>query len=238
MANCYNLFQDYHTDISIGSKKNERMKDSKEGLRKRIRKWFKDNQPDYVPYFYIQGSYKMKIAIRTSEDICDLDDGIYFFREPDVTASTLKEWVKQAVDGYTATDPENRKKCVRSIFANDYEIDHPVYYKIDGQEYKIAVKSIGWEDSDPKAVVNWCVSKKDEDGRLVRDIKYLKAWADDQSFKMPSGLALTILATNAKEKIVLNQRDDITLRDILKEIKKELDREFKCVVPAVPYDDL
>ncbi|MFP9114656.1 cyclic GMP-AMP synthase DncV-like nucleotidyltransferase [Flavobacterium sp. RHBU_3] len=238
MANCHNLFQEYHSDISIGSKKNERMKDSKEGLRKKIIAWFKENHPDYVPYFYIQGSYKMKNGIRTAEDICDLDDGIYFFREPDVSASTLKEWVRQAVDGYTATAPENRKKCVRSIFANDYEIDHPVYYKIDGQEYKIAVKGVGFENSDPKAVVDWFVSKKDKEGRLVRTIKYLKGWADKQSFKMPSGLALTILATNAKEKIVLNQRDDITMRDILKEIKKALNNKFECIVPAVPNDDL
>ncbi|MVZ60808.1 hypothetical protein GQF63_02105 [Sphingobacterium humi] len=214
------------------------MKNSKEGLRKRITAWFKENHPDYVPYFYIQGSYKMKNGIRTAEDICDLDDGIYFFREPDVSASTLKEWVRQAVDGYTATAPENRKKCVRSIFVNDYEIDHPVYYKIDGQEYKIAVKGVGFENSDPKAVVDWFVSKKDKEGRLVRTIKYLKGWADKQSFKMPNGLALTILATNAKEKIVLNERDDITTRDVLKEIKKGLDNKFECIVPAVPNDDL
>lgn len=238
MANCHNLFQEYHSDISIGSKKNERMKNSKEGLRKRITAWFKENHPDYVPYFYIQGSYKMKNGIRTAEDICDLDDGIYFFREPDVSASTLKEWVRQAVDGYTATAPENRKKCVRSIFANDYEIDHPVYYKIDGQEYKIAVKGVGFENSDPKAVVDWFVSKKDKEGRLVRTIKYLKGWADKQNFKMPSGLALTILSTNTKEKIVLNERDDITIRDILKEIKKALNNKFECIVPAVPNDDL
>lgn len=238
MANCHKLFQDYHGDISIGSAKNEKMKNSKEGLRNRIRKWFQENQPEYVPKFYIQGSYKMKNGIRTAEDICDLDDGIYFFREPDVTASTLKEWVREAVDGYTDTDPENRKKCVRSIFAKDYEIDHPVYYKVEGKEYQIAVKEVGFEDSDPKALVTWFVSKKDKDGRLVRNIKYLKGWADNQSFKMPSGLALTILATNAKNKIVLNERDDITIRDILKEIKKELTREFKCIVPAVPNDDL
>lgn len=238
MANCHNLFQDYHSDISIGSKKNERMKNSKEGLRARIRKWFKENQPKYIPYFYIQGSYKMRNGIRTAKDICDLDDGIYFFRAPDVTASTLKEWVRQAVDGYTDTEPENRKKCVRSIFANDYEIDHPVYCKEDGKEYQIAVKGVGFEDSDPKAMVNWFVLKKDKEGRLVRCIKYLKGWADDQSFKMPSGLTLTILATNAKERIVLNERDDITIRDILKEIRKELRLDFKCIVPAVPNDDL
>ena len=238
MANCNDLFQDYHGQISIGSRKNERMKNSKEGLRDRIRSWFKKNQPDYVPFFYIQGSYKMKVGIRTSEDICDLDDGIYFFREPDVTASTLKDWARQAVDGYTSTPPEDRKKCVRSIFSKDYEIDHPIYYKIDGQEYKIAVKGKGFEDSDPKAVVNWFISYKDDEGSLVRIIKYLKGWADNQAFKMPSGLALTILATNAKMKIMLNKRDDITLRDILKEIQKELFVEFKCEVPAVPHDDL
>lgn len=238
MANSHNLFQDYHTEISIGSKKNERMKKSKEGLRKRVRKWFKENHPDYVPYFYIQGSYKMKNGIRTSEDICDLDDGIYFFRAPDVTASTLKEWVRQAVNGYTDTAAENRKKCVRSMFANDYEIDHPVYCKEDGKEYQIAVNGVGYEYSDPKAMVNWFVDKKDAEGLLVRAVKYLKGWADKQSFKMPSGLALTILASNTKELIVLNKRDDITLRDILKEIKKELDKSFKCIVPAVPNDDL
>ncbi|MEC4076170.1 CBASS cGAMP synthase [Myroides odoratimimus] len=238
MANSHNLFQEYHQEISISSKKNEKMKNSKEALRKRIKAWFEKNHPDYKPCFYIQGSYKMKNGIRTSQDICDLDDGIYFFRQPDVSASTLKDWVKQAVDGHTDTKPENRKKCVRSIFVNDYEIDHPVYYKVEGQEYKLAVNGSGFEDSNPKAVVDWFVSNKDKEGRLVRIIKYLKGWADKQTFKMPSGLALTILATNAKNRIVLNERDDISLRDILKEIKRDLTNKFECIVPAVPKDDL
>lgn len=87
-------------------------------------------------------------------------------------------------------------------------------------------------------MVNWFVNKKDAKGRLVRAVKYLKDWADKQSFKMTSGLALTILASNAKELIVLNERDDITLRDILKEIQKELNKSFKCIVPSIPNDDL
>ncbi|MDR7128094.1 hypothetical protein J2X69_000422 [Algoriphagus sp. 4150] len=161
-----------------------------------------------------------------------------FFRKPDVTATTLQGWVWEAVYGYTDTTPEHRKKCVRSIFAGDYEIDHPVYYKIDGENYRIAIKNVGFEDSDPKEMVEWFQRKKDKEGKLIRQVMYLKGWGDDCNQKMPSGLAMTILATNAKEKIVLNERDDITLRDILKEIKKELDREFKCVVPAVPNDNL
>ncbi|MEO5910839.1 MAG: CBASS cGAMP synthase [Pelobium sp.] len=238
MANSHNLFLEYHQEISIGKNKKARMISSKEALRKRISKWFKDNHSDYEPKFYIQGSHKMKTGIRTKEDICDLDDGVYFFKEPDVTATTLQSWVKEAVNGYTSTDPEHRKKCVRSIFVDDYEIDHPIYYKVDGNEYNIAVKNIGFEDSDPKAMVEWFNSKKDKDGKLIRHVMYLKGWCDELRHKMPSGLAMSILAANALDNIVLNERDDITLRDILKEIKKELDRDFKCIVPAVPNDDL
>lgn len=238
MANCHDLFIDFNDEISIGKTKQERMMNSKNGLRTRIRKWFKDNHPDYEPKFYIQGSYKMKTGIRTKDDICDLDDGIYFFREPDVTATTLQTCVWNAVNGHTSITPEHRKKCIRSIFASDYEIDHPVYYKIDGQNYRLAIKNTGFEDSDPKEMVDWFNQQKDKEGKLIRDVKYLKAWSDNKRNKMPNGLAMTILASNAKAKIILNDRDDITLKDIMKEIKKTLDKKFECIVPAVPNDDL
>jgi hypothetical protein len=238
MANCNDLFQDFHAEISIGKSKKERMMNSKNGLRSRIRKWFKDNHSDYEPKFYIQGSYKMNTGIRTKDDICDLDDGIYFFREPDVTATTLQTWVWNAVNGYTSTTPEHRKKCIRSIFASDYEIDHPVYYKVGGQNYHLAIKNTGFEESDPKEMVDWFNKQKDNAGKLIRNVKYLKGWCDNKRNRMPNGLAMTILASNAKAKIVLNDRDDITLKDILKEIKKTLDNKFECIVPAVPNDDL
>ncbi|AQX01471.1 cyclic GMP-AMP synthase DncV-like nucleotidyltransferase [Elizabethkingia anophelis] len=238
MANCNNLFKDFNKSISISADKKSKMTNSKEKLRDRIRKWFKDNHPDYEPKFYIQGSYKMRTAIRTKDDICDLDDGVYFFKEPDVTATTLQKWVHQAVNGYTNTPSEHRKKCIRTIFTSDYEIDHPVYYKIESEDYQIAVKDSGFEGSDPKAVVEWFNKNKDNNGYLISMVKYLKAWCDHLRNKMPSGLAMTILAVKAKNNIVLNQRDDITLKDILKEIRNILNIRFECIVPAVPYDDL
>lgn len=238
MANTSKLFGEFQTEISLTTKKKSRMTTSKNALRERIRKYFKDNHSDYLPKFFIQGSYKMGSAIRTKDDICDLDDGIYFFKSPDVTATTLQSWVWDAVYGYTSTDPEHRKKCIRKVFAGDYEIDFPVYYKVDGQQYRIAVKETGWEDSDPKAVVKWFNGQKDVDGMLVKIVKDLKAWCDYKRNKMPSGLAMTILASNAKSKIVLNSREDITLTDILKEMKKELKNNFQCIVPATPNDNL
>lgn len=238
MANCNKLFEEYNFQISIPGNKNDRMKKSKKALRDRITKYFKENHTEYEPKYFIQGSHKMKSGIRTKDDICDLDDGIYFFREPDVTATTLQSWVRDAVDGYTSSSAEHKKKCIRSTFVADYEIDHPVYYKVAGQEYKIAVKSTGWEDSDPKAVVDWFNKQKDTKGQVVRTVKNLKGWCDFKRHTMPNGLAMTILACNAKDKFTYSDRDDVNLCDTLKEIKKALDRNFTCVVPATPYDDL
>jgi hypothetical protein len=238
MANCHHLFGAFNTEISLTFSKKTKMTNSKDGLRERIRKHFKEHHPAYLPKFYIQGSYKMKTGIRTKDDICDLDDGVYFFRTPDVSATTLQNWVWDAVNGYTSTSPEHRKKCIRNIFSGDYEIDIPVYYKIDGKEYQLAVKNNGWEDSDPKALIDWFNDNKDANGKIIKVIKELKAWCDHKRNKMPSGLAMTILAMNAKDKIVLNDRDDILLTDVLREIKKALAQKFECIVPVTPKDDL
>ncbi|MES2863004.1 MAG: hypothetical protein V4666_02710 [Bacteroidota bacterium] len=238
MANCNNLFESFNSNISLTSNKKDKMTTSKDGLRERIRNYFKKNHPSYDPKFYIQGSYKMKTGIRTKDDICDLDDGVYFFKEPDVTATTLQNWVWNAVNGYTSISPEHRKKCIRNVFSNDYEIDIPVYYKVDGKEYKLAVKDNGFEDSDPKALIDWFNNNKDSAGKIIKIIKYLKTWCDHKRNKMPTGLSMTILAINASKKISLNDRNDILLHDILKEIKKTLDNKFECVVPVTPKDDL
>ncbi len=238
MSNCHNLFQQHNTNISLTQGKRDKMTASKEALREKIRVWFKKNHPEYIPQFYIQGSYKMKTGIRTKDDICDLDDGVYFFRTPDVTATTLQSWVHQAVDGHTDTPAQHRKKCIRTIFAGDYEVDHPVYIKEEGKEYQLAVKDNGFENSDPKAMVDWFNSKKDANGQLLRIVKYLKSWCDHKRNKMPNGLSMTILASNAIQKFSLNSRDDISLRDVLKEIKKAMDTKFECIVPVVPKDDL
>lgn len=238
MANCHNLFGEFNTEISLTSNKKSKMTISKDNIRERIRKYFKENHSEYTPKFYIQGSYKMKTGIRTKDDICDLDDGVYFFRTPDVTATTLQNWIWDAVNGYTTTSPEHRKKCIRNIFSGDYEIDIPVYYKVTGEEYKLAVKNNGWEDSDPKALIDWFNNNKDANGKIIKIIKEMKAWCDYKSNKMPSGLAMTILAMNAKDKIVLNDRDDILLTDILREIKKTLAQKFECIVPVTPKDNL
>ena len=242
MANCHSLFESFNSNISLTNDKRDKMIKSKDALREKIKVYFKEHHPKYVPKFWIQGSYKMKTTIRTKEDICDLDDGVYFEKEPDVTPTTLQGWVKDAVDGHTSKPAQHRKKCIRTVFVNDYEIDMPVYWEVEkGKTYRLAVKNSQWKgnESDCKELIDWFETKKDTDGVLIKLVKYLKTWGDQKAHSMPSGLAMSILATNAKSKITYShKRDDKSLRDTLAEIKKKLDAKFECIVPATPKDDL
>lgn len=239
MANCHNLFIDFREELAISSKKESSMMTSRKRLRERIEDHFRVNYPDYTPYFYIQGSYKMRTAIRTKDDECDLDDGVYISPNPNVSSATLQNWVFDAVDGTTDATPMRKNKCVRVEYKANYNIDFPVYYKEDindkDETPHLAVRSGGYQLSDPRGVVNWFKSKKADNPQLVQIVKYLKAWCDKVRDKMPAGLSMCILAVNNQRK---NDRDDIALRDTLKAIKSALDRNFSCIVPSQPFDDM
>lgn len=236
MANCNKLFLDYERELTISKKKKDNLKDSKSILRNRISNYFKKYHPDYVPEFFIQGSYKMGTTIVTKDDECDLDDGIYFRREVGVSGTTLQKWVKDAVDGATSTNPQHRKRCVRVIYAGNYHIDYPIYYfPSDWEHPKLAVKNEEITESDPKEVVTWFDSAKKDNPQLIRIVKYLKGWGDYKRNRMPNGLSMCILGA---DNLVNNDRDDIALQKTLIAIKDKLDDDFECIVPATPEDDL
>ena len=234
MANCHNLFIQYNDELQINKSKKNRLRDSKDALRDRIRKFFADNHPEYVPQFFIQGSYKMGTMIKTKDDECDLDDGVYFLREPDVSATTLQKWVYQAVEGHTKGGQEHRKKCIRVIYAGDYHIDLPVYYKPEEDEHPhLAVKNKGWELSDPKEFLEWFKDVKSE--QIIRISRYLKGWGDHKRNNMPSGLVMALFS----EKYLDNDdRDDIAIFKTLKSIKADLSVNWSCKMPTTPKDDL
>lgn len=234
MSNCSNLFHDFNKDLKITKTKNNSLMNSKNHVMTVIKLWFKENKPDYKPEFYIQGSYKIRTLIRTKEDTCDLDIGVYFIREVGVSGTTLQKWVYDAVKDITASDAIHKTKCVRVIYSGDYHIDIPVYYFPNDSEHPLlAVKDSELEESDPKEFVEWFLEQKCD--QLVRIIKFLKAWGDHLRNKMPSGLAFTVLA---ERNYVSNDRDDISFHKTLIEIKNDLKTGFECVMPNAPYDDL
>lgn len=52
---------------------------------------------------------------------------------------------------------------------------------------------------------------------------------------MPCGLAMTVLSLKCFQG---NDRDDIALKYVLIEIEKELKKNFRCLMPTTPKDDL
>ena len=65
MANLHYLFTEFNDELKITKTKRDSLMTSKDNLRKKIREYFSKNHPQYKPKFYIQGSYKLKIMIRT-----------------------------------------------------------------------------------------------------------------------------------------------------------------------------
>ncbi|MBI9062695.1 MAG: hypothetical protein JEZ14_11975 [Marinilabiliaceae bacterium] len=241
MANCHKLFLEFDQNLNITKTKKDKLKISKDNLRDRIRSYFKDNHSNYTPQFYIQGSRKMGTTIRTKDDTCDLDDGVYFISNPDnVTGKTLQSWVKNAVDGTTNATPSHKKKCITVDYSAGYNIDLPIliYDKDEDDHPLLAIKGEDFGDDDPKEFVDHFFDTKKlshKGAQLVRIIKYLKAWCDYKRNKMPSGLAMTVLAMDHMMK---NERDDIAFKFVLVEIETALKSNFKCVMPTTPKDDL
>lgn len=237
MANTHELFLQFNEDLRITLSKKKKMMKSRESLRTKIKNYFEENHPNYHPKFYIQGSYKMNTIIRTKDDTCDLDDGVYFESNPDnVSGTTLQGWVKNAVEG-TTNDIRHRKKCITVNYVSDYNIDLPVYLfneHVD-EHPSLAIKNVGWREDDPKEMVEVFKEAKKNKDQLVRIVCYLKAWCDNKGNSMPSGLAMTILAM---DNLNTNPRDDISLKFTLVEIENTLKLNFKCIVPATPNDDI
>lgn len=240
MANTHDLFQDFCSNLNIISSKRDKIMTSREYLRDTIRDYFSENHSDYPPEFYIQGSWKMKTAIRTKDDTCDLDDGVYFSSNPkNVTATTLQGWVKDAVNDVTDSSASHNKMCITVDYKAGYNIDLPVYLFREGDNHPyIAVKNEGWREDDPKEMVAIFQDEKRKNAQILRIVKYLKAWGDNKRNKMPSGLAMTILAMN---NYAPHDRDDVALKNTLISIERALtptSTNFKCVVPATPNDDI
>ncbi|HXB39874.1 MAG TPA: CBASS cGAMP synthase, partial [Bacteroidia bacterium] len=200
MSNCNNLFIKFNGDLNIAPTKKDSLIASRDKLRDAIRKHFADKHPEYKPKFRGQGSYFLGTMIRTKDDTCDLDNGVYFFPKPEETCTTVQGWIWDAVEKATSEKPQHRKKCIRVIYKGDYHIDLPVYYKAsetnESENPHLAVKDEDWQKSDPKEFKEWFIKKKDKEGQLIRIVRYLKAWCDNRAKKMPNGLTMTVLATN------------------------------------------
>ncbi|MBX7042368.1 MAG: hypothetical protein K1X85_05650 [Ignavibacteria bacterium] len=235
MANCNKLFLRFNEDLNITSSKSARLVSSKDSIKRAVRDYLRDNHPEYFPEFFIQGSYKLSTMIRTKDDTCDVDLGVYFKKIPDVKSYTMQSWIYDAVDGLTKNPPLHKNKCITVDYQGDYNIDLPVYFEPSIGSPKIAVRDGSWLESDVEAFETWFNSRKDPNRQLRRIVKYLKAWCDNIRCYMPTGLTMTVLAS---ESYIEHEFDDVALLRTLERIKSRLRVNFICTMPVTPYDDL
>lgn len=246
MANTNKQFNTYNEELKIPKLKRDKMILSRKNAENRIKNWFAENHPDYPISFWIQGSHKNHLNIRTLDDNCDQDHGVYVDRDPEdsVSGTTLQKWILEALKGSTSTTPAHKSRCVRNYYKTTgygpYHIDYPAYYLTKDMDHPLlAVKNTDLEESDPQEFTEWLDEQVNDKGyQLRRIIKYLKGWADNisRSHKMPNGLTLTVLACNNFKEVV--GRDDLALFNTLIGIYKALNENWECIMPATPGDDL
>jgi hypothetical protein len=242
MADCNKIFISYEGKISLPSSKETNIVTKHKALRDVIEAYFKAKDGYKIPDFFIQGSYKMKLMVQKKDNTYDVDLGVYFKEKPSHTCTTVQEHVLKAVEKHTTGGAKHLKKCIRVIYAGDFNIDLPVYYQAANEKQaKLAIKNGEWRADDPEEFVKWFDNHRKQkeiknDGQLVRVVKYLKRWANERSFKTPSGAALTVWA--AENFVPKSERDDIALCQTIKAIKKSLYWSISCKCPVAPFDDL
>ncbi|MGN7296363.1 cyclic GMP-AMP synthase DncV-like nucleotidyltransferase [Ferdinandcohnia sp. SAFN-114] len=247
MAQCNDLFIEFDRKIKLKPEKKKSLRKSRNALRVKIQNHFENNLKVTKPKFWGQGSYMMNTTIEPIEGEYDIDDGVYLVHlsskeeEEWPAASTVHNWILKAVDGHTSTTPVNKNTCVRVIYKDDYHIDFPIYIKGDNADHpKLAHKTKGWIDSDPKALTNWFNTEVTSKGdQLKRIVRYFKAWKDYKKGddKFPSGMVFTILAANYFVE-GYEEDDDSALIAIAKEIYDNLSDSFSLNRPVFPEEDL
>ena len=238
MANCNKLFLDFNDELKLTSSKIARMKTARENIKTKITEYFKGKSKYSFKGTWIQGSYKMDTIIRTNDDTCDMDLGVYFKTvDSEITAATVMDHVFKAVENITITTPSKKSKCIRVIYKDDFHIDIPVYhYNTNEHSHpRLATRYNGWEESDPKDFYDWFNNESTDLPQLKRVIKYLKAWSDHKKGKFPTGLAFTIWSVKNLE---VNERDDVALYELLKKIQNDIRYSWYLKMPVTPFDDV
>ena len=119
MANLHKEFGTFHDRIALTSGKKESLRKSRNAIRDRIRKHFRENIKVELPKFRGQGSYAMGTTVNPLDGEFDIDDGVYLQhldKNDDSewpTPETVHSWLVKATDGHTKEKPIDKRTCVR-----------------------------------------------------------------------------------------------------------------------------
>lgn len=240
MSNCHKQFMGYNNSLDIPRTTFDRLKVAKTGVEKQLRKYFSKIEGYNIKCFKVQGSKSINTMIRKRNDTVDIDFGVYFQPKPVHSPATVIKKVYDALyELRTKYAPIRKRKCVRVEYRAESKIhiDVPIFYleRLSGERNPHIATPTGWIPSDTTEFERWYKEKRKRNAQLTRLIRYLKGWASHQKCDMPKGVAITVLAATYQEK---NIRDDVAFLETLKNIRAALKKEYVCIMPAKPGDDL
>jgi hypothetical protein len=132
----------------------------------------------------------------------------------------------------------HHRHCI-TVEYDGYYVDLLCFIKADMSDArppKLATKDDEWITDDPIAFEKWFNGKKDNEGQLLRVVRYLKAWCDYRSQAMPKGVVMTTLA--AKYFNHQKDRDDKALLHTLQTIHQSLESKWLLKMPIPNGEDL
>ena len=231
----HNQFLKFEKAISLTAVRKKRLSKSMLALNAKLSNYLV--RIDKLCYFStkVQGSFKMGTIVMGKDGTYDIDVGIWFTQKPALTPATIKNHIYRALEGHTLGGMIKKDKCIRVIYASEYHVDLPIYYKTRSDKHPFLGTKDCWIQTDPQGFCDWFQKAKVGKPQLVRIIKYFKYWANSKSQKMPSGMAMTVWAT---ENYVPHERDDIAFYETTKAMYKKVDKSFECINPTPPNDDL
>ena len=240
MANCNDLFIDFHKEISLTPAQEDFLRTSRDAVADTIKEYF-NAKGIKAPSFRPQGSLEMKTAINPADTVegrHDIECGVFLEELPDCDGEKakiqkVKDWIMEALADQTDPPPLNSRKYLR-IYYEKYHIDLPIYKEENGKTY-IGTRDYGWQERDPAALTDWFVGKVKEKGeRMRRVVKYLKAAADNKRLDFKS-TAITISVANLF--VDAGNRDDKSFADTLENIIAHLQASHAINEPVFPHED-
>ncbi len=242
MANLNYSFLKFCDKVRLSKSKKDNLITSREANRDRIKKYFQDILKEKIPQFFQQGSFSFKTTVNPIDGDYDVDDGVYLQNlENDFLTNTepktAQNWIAEAVKEATKADVIYKPSCIRLVYANDYHLDLPVYGVKDNITYLAHCKSNTWIENDIKGFNDWFYDRlNNSTEQLRRNIIYLKAWADFNSYYKITGILITVLVCN--NNISIKDRDDESLYETLKKLLAHLKIYRSVNMPVVPFDNL
>ena len=241
MTNCNDLFLKFLSEITIKTECSKNLQRGREAIKREIDNYFSNKLKVGKPDFYLQGSYSLKTMIEplNPKDEYDLDDGIYLKHTDDdiskPTTEKVSNWIFEAVEGHTKKIPENKKNCVRVIYAEGYHIDLAIYRKINGEYYLARLGEDQWVPSDARAFNNWFYERLERNEQMRSCIKYLKAWKDFNSCDL-KGIHLTVLV--GLNHVPVRDRDDASLTETVEKMVEYLTNKKAIYNPVDSNENL